>query len=408
MSHRKMLALTLFLALQALQLNAAPSDATLVINSVVHFEDFQNREPMLLELSNGDLLVSGFPRLPHEPARAPSLWRSGDGGESWQRVDVGTPADGAIGNSDVDLALAPDDTIYFVTMGFNRTTSRGTHVAVGVSSDDGTSWTWTQLTDRELADRPWVVVAPSGTAHVVWNDGEGVHHKLSKDGGKTWQTKPQVHPSGGSSHLAVGPKGELAVKLTPLYASGNRFAAQVDMIAVSTDGGDTWSKHTLPGDRVWLPGGVPRWVEPIAWDGEGALYYLWSEGRSMHLGRSTDRGAAWESWQIATDSDVMFYPYLAAAGPRELVATWFSAADGRGLRVAEVSFVDGEPRVSLSELLRYESWAETEDGRQRDSNGEYAPIIRLADGDLAVVTPLQDDRVDRVGFSFWRLKTPSR
>ncbi|MEM7706901.1 MAG: sialidase family protein [Pseudomonadota bacterium] len=408
MCHWKMLAFTLFLVLHALQLCAEPSDAPLVLKSAVHFEDFQNREPMVLELSNGDLLVSGFPRAPHEPARPPSLWRSSDGGNSWARVNVGTPADGAVGNSDVDLALGPDGTIYFVTMGFNRTTSRGTHVAVGVSNDDGASWAWTQLTDRELADRPWVVVSGDGTAHVVWNDGDGVHHTLSRDGGKTWQSRPQVHSSGGSSHLAVGPQGELAVRLTPLYASGNRFDAQVDMIAVSTDGGDTWSKRALPGSRVWLPGGVPRWVEPIAWDGDGALYYLWSEGRSMHLGRSTDRGAAWESWQIATDSDVMFYPYLIATADRELAATWFSAADGRGLRVAKVSLKEGEPQVSSSELLRFESWAETEDGRQRDSNGEYAPIVRLADGDLAVVTPLQDARLERLGFSFWRLETSPR
>ncbi|MEM1092906.1 MAG: sialidase family protein, partial [Pseudomonadota bacterium] len=207
--------LSIFATLVTTLVSPVRAESSLALDSVVHFKDFQNREPMLLELGNGDLLVSGFPRRPHEPARAPSLWRSSDGGKSWSRVNVGTPADGAIGNSDVDLAIAPDGTVYFVTMGFNRTTNQGTHVAVGVSEDHAASWVWTQLTDRELADRPWVAVAPDGTAHVVWNDGEGVHHKLSRDGGGSWQSMPQVHPAGGSSHFAVGPEGELAVRITP-------------------------------------------------------------------------------------------------------------------------------------------------------------------------------------------------
>ena len=73
--------LTLFAVLLPSQVNTSLADASLVLKGVVHFEDFQNREPMLLELGNGDLLVSGFPRHAHEPARSPSLWRSGDGGK---------------------------------------------------------------------------------------------------------------------------------------------------------------------------------------------------------------------------------------------------------------------------------------------------------------------------------------
>ncbi|MEZ4587553.1 MAG: hypothetical protein R2909_14240 [Gemmatimonadales bacterium] len=48
---------------------------------------------------------------------------------------------------------------------------------------------------------------------------------------------------------------------------------------MSADGGATWTKHAPPGDRAWgfplgNPADLPRWVEPIAFDEQGALYYL--------------------------------------------------------------------------------------------------------------------------------------
>jgi hypothetical protein len=48
-------------------------------------------------------------------------------------------------------------------------------------------------------------------------------------------------------------------------------------MAVSRDKGKTWQKHAALGQRDWSPDfnkGTPRWVEPVAWDASGALYYL--------------------------------------------------------------------------------------------------------------------------------------
>jgi DNA gyrase inhibitor GyrI len=123
----------------------------------------------------------------------------------------------------------------------------------------------------------------------------------------------------------------------------------------------------------------------------------------MHLGKSSDLGAGWESWEIATDKDMVFFPFMAASGAKELSATWFSAEGGMGVRVARIGVAADKPEVMLSELLRFDSWSQTEDGLRRDTNGEYAPLLRLKSGQFAVVTPLQDPREDRLGFSFWRL-----
>jgi hypothetical protein len=191
-------------------------------------------------------------------------------------VELGTEASG---NSDVDLAVATDGTLYFVTMTYDRQGNEGRGISMGISRDAGATWSWTAVSRSRFDDRPWVEVVPDGTAHLIWNDGDGVKHRVSHDAGRTWVTMPDVHDQGGSSHLAVGPSGEVAVRITPASASYNRFDTGVDLIAVSTDGGRSWTKRAAPGKRDWGPtldakGYTPRWVEPRGFDARGRLYSL--------------------------------------------------------------------------------------------------------------------------------------
>lgn len=88
-------------------------------------------------------------------------------------------------------------------------------MAVAASIDAGQSWHWTVISRNRFDDRPWIDVASDGAAHVIWNDGSGVAHAVSRDRGRTWINLGRVHDHGGSSHLAIGPAGELAVRITP-------------------------------------------------------------------------------------------------------------------------------------------------------------------------------------------------
>ena len=394
---------------------------TLVVASPVEQLGLRAREPMVIEHPDGTLFVSGY----GEPS--PTLWKSRDGGATWTLVKVGTKSDGAIGNSDVDLAVSRDGTLYFTTMGYDRKAGKfgeGTHVAIGVSKDAGATWTWTMLSKSRFDDRPWVEVAPDGTAHVIWNDGSGVCYAVSRDGGATWTERPRIHTQGGSSHLAVGPDGRIAVRIVPIAASGNSFAEGVDLVAVSQDGGRTWQKHKAPGQRTWIPladdkgdfnekwMSQPRWVEPLAWDSRGALYYLWGEGKALWLARSADRGRTWINWRVVESKDVVYFPYLVARGPGELAATWVSGpVSAFEAHVARISTSDGPAAPHLAEAppFRPDSWergeASTSAVRSRDPAGEYMAVTFLKSGRLAVVSPIQDDRAKRFGFSFWRVET---
>ena len=361
---------------------------------------------MVVEHPDGSLFVTGYGE------RVPSLWRSTDAGAAWSRVDVGSEADGAAGNSDVDLAIAPDGTLYFVAMTFDRAKNEGTQIAIGTSRDVGATWSWTRLSDARYADRPWAEVAPDGTAHVIWNDGNGVAHAVSRDRGATWEPQPRIHPQGCSSHLAIAPNGEIAVRITPVSASGNVYHEGVDLVAVSADGGATWTKHPAPGQRAWTfplaeDDPMPRWVEPLAWDASGALYYLWSDPAGLWLASSADRGATWTTWQLAAGGELRYFPYLTARRPGELAATWFS---GRGeairVHVATIDILqrDFPPRFAEAPPFAPDSWQWNQppgESPRRDTAGEYVPIAFLRDGRLAVVSTIQDPHAKRYGFA-WR------
>lgn len=237
-----------------------------------------------------------------------------------------------MGNSDVDLAVGQDGTLYFLTMGFDRSTSEGTHIAVGVSRDIGETWRWTTLSQDRFVDRPWIEMGPDGVVHVIWNDGEGVSYSVSRDAGETW-------------------------------------------------------------------------VEPVAWDAEGTLYHLWSEGTDLWLGRSVDRGGTWESWIVVTGEVPLYFPYLTARGQGELAATWFSGfGDDLLAHVALIAASgEGQPSVQAADPFQIDAWVMDGDSPSRDSGGEYIPVRFLSDGDLGVVTPIQNPLENRRGFTWYRV-----
>ena len=397
-----------FAALASICARLVSAQIALPLPTPVDHLDVAAREPMVAELPDGTLFVAGY----GDPG--PKLWRSGNRGATWSRVDVGTEADGAIGNSDVDLAVAPDGTLYFAQMGFDRKIGEGTHISVGVSRDAGATWRWTMVSKARFDDRPWIAVSADGRAHLIWNDGSGVCYATSADRGSHWTDCRRIASQGGSSHLAVGPGREIAVRVTPQSASGNKFDSAADFILVSADDGGTWMKRAAPGEREWAPEGagpVPRWVEPLAWDAQGALYSLWTNQNGMWLARSRDAGATWTTWHIIDTRELLYFPYLIARGKGGLAASWFSGSgDSLRAHVARIAVGDADsaPNIAVSSPITTDVWgwsARKADPKVRDTGGEYLALLFLHSGDLGLVAPIQDERANRFGFSWWRIAT---
>jgi hypothetical protein len=398
----------------------APLYVPLHVEMRVEHLGFPAREPMVVELPSGTLFLTGYAGGVYTKntgigQTVPELWRSSDRGATWTAVNVGTVSDGARGNSDVDLAAGPHGALYFVALTYEPKIAEGTRVSVGVSENEGRTWRWATLSHERFDDRPWVAVTPDGAAHVVWSDEFGVYHSVSHDHGATWSTPDRISSKGGSSDLAAGPNGELAVRVIPLSAGGAKYAADADFVAVSTDGGATWHNHKVPGQRNWTPaeGTIPRWVEPVAWDSDGELWLLWTEASGVWLAGSSDQGASWKSLRLVkTSGDTLsYFPYLAAGRKGRLAATWFSGA-GDELRWRACEIWPGRKgshlRFALSAPLAIDSWGPSELPSSvpfvRSTAGEYLPVSFVKNGDVIVASPIQDPRANRYGFTFWRFK----
>jgi hypothetical protein len=374
------------------------------LRQIQHTEviDTLAREPMLIQHPNGAVFVTGYNRI------RPRLWKTIDLGATWSEVNIGMPRDVAIGNSDVDLAVAPDGTLYFVQMSYDVPAQEGLQLAVGVSRDAGSTWRWSTVTRARYSDRPWIKVAPNGTVHLIWNDGTGVLHTLSRDRGATWAPPSHILDRGGSSHLGVGPRGELAVHIIPGARSGFVCDEGTDVIALSTDDGATWRTFPAAGSArstgcLNRPRETPRWVDPVAFDRTGALYALWTDSTGVWLSRSRDQMGAWTTWRVfSRDSGgaIPLFPYLTSGATGELAATWVLATqDTLHWQAADIVLRgdDNNPTVRVTDPQALESWRDNE----LDAGGEYLATAFLNDGSIAVVTPIQNGARKRLGFA-WR------
>lgn len=428
MSRLMLLAVAIACAMASIPASAraderAAAPGRLVATRHVDHLDLSSREPALLRHHTGALFVAGYGRDDDgEKQTTPRLWRSDDAGATWQKVDVGTVAQGAIGNSDTSLAEGPDGTIYYASLSFDRagrqgSTWSGGAVTIGVTHDVGRTWRWSTLSKNPHDDRPWIGVDAKGTAHVVWGDGEHVYHSTSSDQGASWAAPAPIHAGGGSSHMSVGPHGLIAVRITPIGAAGSVYHDHADVVAVSADGGMSWREHPAPGVREWLgeEGSIPRWVEPLAWDASGRLYLLWTQADGVHLGVSTDEAATWRSWVVepTRDDDLPYYPYLIARGDGELAATWYLGA-GLGVKwkAALIRVTGGRMAPpSVSDAVSADAWVPSSQAtfpRVRTSAGEYTGLAWGPDGSIGVATPIQDGDGHRFGFAYHRFDPPTR
>ncbi len=155
------------------------------------------------------------------------LYKSTDGGDSWTKLENGLPQ-GLVGKIDLAVTPANPDRLYALVE------APGDQQGLYRSDDRGESWTQTSDTTG-IMSRPFYFT--NITAHPTNPDKVfvgNVRYWVSSDGGETFETKPVTHVD--VHDLWINPE-------TPsLRIQGNDGGA-----TVSLDGGETWStQHNQP------------------------------------------------------------------------------------------------------------------------------------------------------------------
>ena len=280
---------------------------------------------LLVDPQNPDLVLAATPGIDHRKGGARGVFRSTDGGRTWQSVLDAQPESGAI-----YMSWASDDPrVVFATV-------KQTYVAPGASprslarhpgptslyksSDEGLTWTKLQGRDQPKVIGETAVAVGTESRRVYLLNATGLYR--SDDGGGSWSLATKtIYTS--SKQVLVDPRDPNVV-----YTMGT-------CVYRSIDGG-----HTLVAFKGAPGGDDPNqwWIDPAD---PSHIVYGGDQGASVSL----DGGQTWSSWynqitaetyKIATDDR---YPYWIYASKQDS-GTFAIASAGA---VGEITDLDWFP-----------------------------------------------------------------
>ena len=226
------------------------------------------------------------------------VWRSRDGGLTWQPVFDDQPV---LGIGAVAVAPSNPDVVWAGAGEGNPRNSAGVGNGVYRSLDGGDTWRHMGLEASERVHR--IVVHPNdprivyvGAMGPLWNDGEQRGIFKTIDGGETWERVLHAGPDAGAADLVMDPRNP--DKLFAALWSFRRWpwffrsGGPQSGLFVTRDGGASWSRL---GPEDGLPAGdLGRIGVAVSRSNPDVVYALVEAERSALL-RSDDGGASWRT-----------------------------------------------------------------------------------------------------------------
>ena len=240
--------------------------------------------------------VKGKPNLFYFGSTGGGVWRTIDGGNSWENI-----SDGFFGGSIGAVTVSEYDNNVIYVGGGEKTVRGNVSSGYGMFKSEDAGETWVEIglkNSRHIArirvhpkDPNLVYVAVMGDLYKSSNE-RGVYR--SKDGGKSWERVLFTNGDAGAVDLIIDPNNSRV-----LYASTWRIrrtpyslesGGEGSALWKSTDGGDTWkdisSNEGLP-DGLWGISGVT--ISPV----NSKRIWAIIENQKGGVYRSDDGGETW-------------------------------------------------------------------------------------------------------------------
>ncbi len=288
----------------ALSLTALPAAAQLTPEIAMKNLRFRGIGPATMGGRVDDVaVVESDPRIMYVGSAAGGLFKTVNGGQSWQSLFDDQP------NSSIgDIAIAPSNpAIVYVGSGeANNRQSSSWGDGIYKSMDAGATWSHLGLKETHHIGR--IVVHPTDPNIVyaaalgdLWgpNPERGVY--MSTDGGAHWTQTLKINEDTGVSDIAIDPQSP-----NILYAAAYQRRRTVfgyngggpgSGLYRSTDGGQTWTKLGKPGAALGrgLPsnGDIGRCAIEIYRKNTNVVYAEIEHATLGGVYRSEDKGATW-------------------------------------------------------------------------------------------------------------------
>lgn len=240
--------------------------------------------------------VPGKPMLYYFGSTGGGVWRTVDGGQSWNNI-----SDGFFGGSIGAVAVSEWDPNVIYVGGGEKTVRGNVSHGYGMWKSTDAGKTWKHIGLDNTYHIPRVRIHPKNPDLVyaavmgnLYRDTEERGVYRSKDGGETWEKVLYVSPAAGAVDLIMDPSNPRIlyastwkIRRTPYsLSSGGEGSA----LWKSTDGGDTWDEITsnegLPDGTIGIIGVT---VSPANPDRVWAII----ENENGGVFRSEDGGETW-------------------------------------------------------------------------------------------------------------------